>query len=103
MRLLYVPLSAELLARLCQIAERERREPREQAAYLLERALEPLQSSGPTRTDEGTSGAGSEQAGEFSRPPAQPAGARQGPGGATEEHCPALRLTEEGARREPGT
>jgi len=42
MRLLYVPLSAEMLARLCHIAERERRAPREQAAYLLERALEPL-------------------------------------------------------------
>ena len=42
MRLLYVPLSADMLARLCHLAERERRAPREQAAYLLERALEPL-------------------------------------------------------------
>ncbi len=57
MRLLYVPLSPEMLARLCQIAERERRAPREQAAYLLERALERLSPSGPARADEGTSGA----------------------------------------------
>ena len=42
MRLLYVPLSAETVARVGHIAERDRRAPREQAAYLLERALEPL-------------------------------------------------------------
>lgn len=40
MRLLYVPLTADALAKLRRLADEERREPREQAAYLLERALE---------------------------------------------------------------
>ena len=52
MRLLYVPLRAEALERLCRLAERERRQPREQAAYLLELALEgQLEHTRPRRAE----------------------------------------------------
>ena len=52
MRLLYVPLKGEALERLCRLAEREHRQPREQAAYLLELALEgQLEHTRPGRAE----------------------------------------------------
>lgn len=39
MRRLLIPMSEKALYRLAEVAEKERREPRQQAAYLLELAL----------------------------------------------------------------
>ncbi len=39
MRALYVPLQSDVLDKLTQLAQQERRRPQDQAAVLLERAL----------------------------------------------------------------
>ncbi len=39
-RYLYVPITEEYFRRLVALAERERREVKQQAAYMLERALD---------------------------------------------------------------
>ena len=39
MRMLYVPLEADVLERLLRLAAQERRTPKLQAAYLIERGL----------------------------------------------------------------
>jgi hypothetical protein len=39
-RRLYIPLSKEELAKLCGLAERERRPPRDQAALIVAKYLE---------------------------------------------------------------
>jgi hypothetical protein len=101
MRLLYVPLSADMLARLCHLAARERREPREQAAYLLEHLLEPLVSSGPSRTDEGACDTGSGHIAGSSPLLAHPTDASQRPGVDLKEPGPAPRQVEEEASDEP--
>jgi hypothetical protein len=39
MRRILIPMSESVLYRLAVVAEQERRDPRQQAAYMLERAL----------------------------------------------------------------
>ncbi len=39
-RYLYIPISEEYFRRLVALAERERREVKQQAAYMLERAID---------------------------------------------------------------
>jgi hypothetical protein len=46
-RLLYVPVQPDTLDRLREIARRERRRPQDQAALILERALDSLESTDP--------------------------------------------------------
>lgn len=45
MRSLYVPLAEEVLQRLGRLARQERRHPKDEAAILLERAIEAVEEA----------------------------------------------------------